>query len=157
LAEAGRGTFVTFYLGGEEHACDVFDVIEVTPAMQVTGLPGASPAIAGVVTWRGRTVPVVDLNLPLEPARSGVPPRRPLLLLRGPDPFALRIDRAGEILSAGKIASTEPPDDQSVDWVVAVLHTERGSVPVLDPARVAAAAGCASTGELGPHLEENQE
>ncbi len=44
-----RGTFVTFFLGGEEHACDVFDVIEVTPALLVTGLPGASPAIAGVV------------------------------------------------------------------------------------------------------------
>ncbi len=157
MAEASRGTFVTFYLGGEEHACDVFDVIEVTPAMQVTGLPGASPSIAGVITWRGRTVPVVDLDLAVEAAQGGGAPRRPLLLLRGPDPFALRIDRAGVILPAGKIASTEPPDAESLDWVVAVLHTERGSVPVLDPARVAAAAGCASSGDLGPHLEENQE
>jgi chemotaxis signal transduction protein len=40
----------------------VRDVQEVTPVLAITRVPGTSSRIAGVVTWRGATIPVMDLH-----------------------------------------------------------------------------------------------
>src|SRR3990170_1393730 len=48
------------------------EVREVLPAQPVTRVPGAAPAVAGLVNVRGALVPLVDRRLALgHPARDG--------------------------------------------------------------------------------------
>ena len=66
-----------FQAGGQTYGLDTRNVIEVGPYALCTPLPHAPAYVAGLTTWRGRTVPVVDL-----PALIEGTPARPLLSTR---------------------------------------------------------------------------
>jgi chemotaxis-related protein WspB len=54
--------FVLFQLGHDRYALDAAQVVEVLPLVQVKQLPRAAPGVAGVFTYRGAPVPVLDLS-----------------------------------------------------------------------------------------------
>ena len=66
-----------FQAGGETYGLDTRNVIEVAPYPVCTALPHAPAFVAGLATWRGRTVPVIDLS-----ALIAGTPARPLLSTR---------------------------------------------------------------------------
>ena len=93
MTEALRRTLVTFWIETKLFALDVLDVQEITPALEVTPLPGAAHPVAGVVTWRGASVPVLDLRTEGSAGDSfGV--RGPIVVLRRPERFGVLVDRA---------------------------------------------------------------
>lgn len=51
-----------FQLGPEQCALDVTRIVEVLALVELRPLPEAPPAVAGVLTYRGAQVPVVDLS-----------------------------------------------------------------------------------------------
>jgi chemotaxis signal transduction protein len=53
---------VVLRFGGARYAVDMAAVAEVVPVPGITRLPGVPPWLAGVVNWRGRVLPVVDLR-----------------------------------------------------------------------------------------------
>lgn len=53
--------FLLFALGPDRYALDVHEVVEVTPLRTLKQLPGAPDWVAGLLTHRGQTVPVIDL------------------------------------------------------------------------------------------------
>ena len=61
----------TFQAGGQTYGLDARNVIQVAPYPICTPLPRAPAYVAGLVTWRGRTVPVIDLSALMDgtPAR----------------------------------------------------------------------------------------
>jgi chemotaxis signal transduction protein len=96
MTQALRRTLVTFWIETKLFALDVLDVQEVTPVLEVTPLPGAPRSVAGVVTWRGASVPVLDLReQDSSPDPSGV--RGPIVVLRRPERFGVLVDRADGI------------------------------------------------------------
>jgi chemotaxis-related protein WspB len=54
--------FLLFQLGDNRYALDAREVAVVLPLVDIVGLPGAPPAIAGVCNYRGSPVPVIDLS-----------------------------------------------------------------------------------------------
>jgi chemotaxis-related protein WspB len=66
-----------FQAGGETYGLDTRSVIEVAPYPECTALSHAPAYVAGLATWRGRTVPVIDLS-----ALIAGTPARPLLSTR---------------------------------------------------------------------------
>jgi chemotaxis-related protein WspB len=54
--------FLVFQLGGERYLLDCAEVAEVLPLVEVKRIPRAPAGIAGVLRFRGGTVPVVDLG-----------------------------------------------------------------------------------------------
>jgi chemotaxis-related protein WspB len=54
--------FLVFQLGGERYVLEAADVAEVLPLVAIRPIPGAPAGIAGVLNFRGRPVPVVDLG-----------------------------------------------------------------------------------------------
>ena len=63
---------LVFRVGDLTCAVEVRAVREVLPAQPATRIPGAAPAIAGLVNVRGALVPLVDGRLALgHPARDG--------------------------------------------------------------------------------------
>lgn len=61
--------YITFRLGDELFALDVARVREVLELSPITRVPTAPPYMRGVVSVRGKAIPVVDLRL-----RFGLPP-----------------------------------------------------------------------------------
>jgi chemotaxis-related protein WspB len=68
---------LVFQAGGQTYGLDTRHVIEVAPYPECTLLPHAPAYVAGLTTWRGRTVPVIDLS-----ALIAGTPARPLLSTR---------------------------------------------------------------------------
>lgn len=68
---------LVFEAGGQTYGLDARRVVQVAPYPACTPLPHAPPYVAGLVTWRGSTLPVIDLS-----ALLGGAPARPLLSTR---------------------------------------------------------------------------
>jgi len=51
-----------FRIGGESYALDTAQIVEVLPLLEITRIPQAPVGVAGLINYRGRPVPVVDLS-----------------------------------------------------------------------------------------------
>jgi chemotaxis-related protein WspB len=82
--------FILFQLGDDHYALDAAQVAEVLPLVQVKKIPQAARGVAGIFTYRGAPVPVLDLSeLALgRPAPARLSTR--LLLVHYPDGWGRR-------------------------------------------------------------------
>ena len=66
LARAGTlNKVLTFFLGHEEYAIDILFIEEITRPLSVTYVPRVPPYIMGVISLRGRVIPVLNLHVRL--------------------------------------------------------------------------------------------
>lgn len=134
------GPWVTFRCAGREYALGVHDVVEMLAARRITPLPGSRGRLAGIVSWRGRTLPVLDLPSTLKHASASPDLEKRMLVLRVPALFAVRVDEPGHILHEHEV------EDVPVENVVAerearehgirLVRTGSGLVRLVDPARI---------------------
>ena len=68
--------------------------------LDITRVPGTSSRIAGVVTWRGATIPVMDLHANAEQFRTLASREGRVLLLKRPAKLGILIDRAQGVHAA---------------------------------------------------------
>jgi len=54
--------FLLFQIGGDRYAIHASQVVEVLPMVDCKCIPGAAVGIAGVFSYHGDPVPVIDLN-----------------------------------------------------------------------------------------------
>ncbi|HEY3493703.1 MAG TPA: chemotaxis protein CheW [Polyangiaceae bacterium] len=91
---------VVFALAGVEYALPVAYVLQMDTFSGATPVPGTADYVAGIVTVRGRVVPVIDLR-----RRFGLPPVAPTLDTRiivtqvEDRVVGLCVDRAREVLA----------------------------------------------------------
>ena len=101
--------FLKFRIGSESYALDTTQIAEVLPLLQITRVPRAPVGVAGLINYRGRFVPVVDLSELMlgEPARPHISTR--LILVRyGEHLLGLIAEQATEMMQreAGSFADT---------------------------------------------------
>ncbi len=91
--------FLTFRIGDESYALDTAQICEILPLLRITRLPQAPAGVAGLIIYRGRSVPVVDLSELIlgEPARSQISTRL-ILLRRGDHLLGLIAEQATEMI-----------------------------------------------------------
>ncbi|MHC1790214.1 chemotaxis protein CheW [Solidesulfovibrio sp.] len=53
---------VTFGIGEEEYGIDILEVQEIIRIMDITKIPNAPPHVEGVITLRGKVIPVIGLR-----------------------------------------------------------------------------------------------
>lgn len=95
-----------FKIGYETYALNLIEIQEIVENRTIYPFPAAPQAVAGVIDFHGRIVPVVDLAVLL-----GFPPghigRRLIVLVNDRGPMALGVDQVGAIIScAGAQRST---------------------------------------------------
>ena len=61
---------LVFRLGDNRYAIATPAIVTVLPRVNLQPLPGSSPAVAGVFSYQGQVVPVLDLNQLLRGAAS---------------------------------------------------------------------------------------
>jgi purine-binding chemotaxis protein CheW len=93
------GALVVFSLADRKYALDVANVYEVVRIVRITPLLDTTSEILGVIDYRGKTTPVLDLrqrfDLPSRPPTS----ISPLVVVRAQDaPLALLVDRVEDVV-----------------------------------------------------------
>ena len=53
--------FLLMQLDGDRYALDIRQVAVVLPLVDLRAVPGAPPAVAGIIDYGGAPVPVIDL------------------------------------------------------------------------------------------------
>ncbi|MEO8329024.1 MAG: chemotaxis protein CheW [Candidatus Nanopelagicales bacterium] len=83
----GTGAFggVILRFAGARYAVDMSTVAEVVPVPVLTRVPGGPPWLSGVVNWRGRVLPVLDLRPLVGAPLSPMPTSARLVVLTEDD------------------------------------------------------------------------
>jgi len=89
---------IVVVVAGSEYALPVESVLQMESFSGATPVPGTPPYVAGVVTVRGRVVPVLDLRLRFgQPAAENTLDTRIAVTQVGERIVALRVDSAREV------------------------------------------------------------
>lgn len=92
--------------GPDRYGLPLAGVAGIVPGRPCTPLPGAAPALTGIVALSGRVVSVIDLGRALGRGDAEATERAHLVRLRGlPVPVALAVDRVLGIARVGAEAS----------------------------------------------------
>jgi purine-binding chemotaxis protein CheW len=151
---------LVFELADRRYGLPAADVRELVRAVAVRPLPGAPPAVEGVINVRGRVVPVLDVRARLRLPAKPLEPSDHLIIARaGERLVALRVDRATDLVrvDAGDVEEVRDlvPGLESVGWVarlpddVLLVHDLGTFLSQVDSARLDDAAPAA-----GPVREE---
>ncbi|MGE4545916.1 MAG: chemotaxis protein CheW [Pedobacter sp.] len=108
--EGGRGNFISFFLGGDEYALDIMEVVEIIERADWIPVPRAPSFISGVALWRDQIVPVLDVA-----ARMGISGASEmsfgtvLLSNSGDQRVAVAVERLGQLFhnAQGEEMATE--------------------------------------------------
>ena len=91
---------LTFEAAGHLFVLDVRRIHELLRPVEVAPLPGAPAAVRGLFDWRGRSLPLVDLQAVLEPGTGLVerPVGRVVVLEAEGHTLGLAVDHVSEVL-----------------------------------------------------------
>ncbi len=140
-----EGRYLLFSIGQETYGVGIHRVREIIGPVELQALPEASPTIAGVVTLRGKTIPVVDLKsrLGLEPQeRTGGSCVLTVLAKgwEGPLWMGILVDGVQEVVQVRSSDLEELPEmeeDPRSEWLMGLAKTQDRIVLLLDVDRVA--------------------
>jgi len=104
----GKTQLVTFRLGDDQFAADIFSVERVLRHTKPRPVPDLPPWMEGVLDYQGRVIPVIDLR-----ARFGAAGERPegariVVCAVGDDWIAMTVDAVEEVTTVDD-ALIEPP------------------------------------------------
>jgi purine-binding chemotaxis protein CheW len=117
---------IVFCLAGTEFALPVESVLQMESFGGATFVPGAPPYVAGLVTVRGRVVPVVDLRVRFGlPAADLSQDTRIIVSECSGRVIALRVDSAREVLMLDVSQNQPAPEviSERASGFVYAVHT----------------------------------
>jgi purine-binding chemotaxis protein CheW len=101
---------VTFRLGEDHFAADIFSVERVLRYSAPTSVPDMPAYIEGVVDYQGHVVPIVNLRVRFElPRMDAVAETRTLVLNVGGEWIGVVVDAVTEVASFDRAALQAPP------------------------------------------------
>ncbi|MEB2312283.1 MAG: chemotaxis protein CheW [Sorangiineae bacterium] len=132
-------TLVGFVVGAVAYAVPIDAVREVVNPLELTALPHAAPAVAGVADHRGEVVPIVDLRRRFGLAeRSELGRSKWILVDVGGRTVGLAVDAVTEVFGTSGEGLRPPPSlgagDERRGIIGVTTHDERLTF-VLDVAR----------------------
>ncbi len=104
------GKYMTFQLAAETYGLEIVTVREIIRLMEITHVPGTREFMRGVVSLRGKVIPVVDLRLKLGMPRAEATEQTVIIVVQ--------FEVAGRSLTAGVL----------VDQVLEVRSVEASKI-----------------------------
>lgn len=140
-AASGALSGVVLRFAGARYAVDMAAVAEVVPVPPITRLPGGPPWLTGVVNWRGRVLPVIDLRPLVGAPLSPLPTSARLVVLSLDDvECGVVADMVPGLLEC-TLAELEPPPATAAPGIgplVRAVVDDDGPVALLDAEAVLA-------------------
>lgn len=139
---AGLQRWMRFTVAGRDYAVNVLQLREVLPEAAVEPVPGAPPAVLGVLNLRGEILTLLDLPrwLGHDPAATTAPV---LVLEQSGQSLALRVDALGALLKRLPDELLPAPGDGSpalAPLLCGSTDAGDGRLPLLDFAPLLAAS-----------------
>ena len=140
LTAADEEQLVTMTVDNQLFGIPILSVQDIVEPVQITPVPLASSAVAGVLNLRGRIVTVVDLRVCLgaEPKDLSERPMSVTVEFKG-DLYTILVDSIGDVRSLPKRDLDKPPqtlDAKMRRLVSGVFRLENDLLAVLDVDRV---------------------
>lgn len=137
---------LTFSLSNEEYAIRVEEMREIVRFHKMTALPEAEPSLTGIVSLRGKIVPVLDLSMRLslskKKAQTDGVKKRHLLVIRGSKgPIGIIVDRVILVLRVQASEVLAPPShlsDSEVRFIEGVVVSGGRFISILNVREVTA-------------------
>jgi len=132
--------FISLRIGTQDFGVPVLQVRDVMRRQQLTPVPLAPRAIAGLLNLRGRIVTAIDLR-----TRLGLPPQAAdsdathVVVENGGELYALVVDSVGDVLAVDERQLEAVPPGLDPQWravASAVYPTADGLIVLLDIARL---------------------
>ena len=114
--------FLVFGLGQDRYAVDALGVAEILPLVEITQIPQAPPAVAGVFNYHGAPVPVIDVSQMTLGRRAERRLSTRIVLVHYPDP-------EGQTRLLGLIAErvTQTVRHERADFVASGVSSDAAS------------------------------
>ena len=133
---------VTFRLDEDLFAADINDVERILRYAEPTPIPNVPPWVQGVVEYRDRVVPVVDLRVRFDlPAAAPNSATRLMILASDGEWIGAVVDAVLEVVSVGNMPLAPPPPlfkGMAADFLKGILRRNDRLVIVLDVTRLLA-------------------
>ena len=135
-----RTQLVTFRVGSELYAADVFSVERVLRYTVPRPIPNVPAWLDGVIDYGGRAVPVIDLRTRFDlPTSTNRDQARILVFTSGTDRVAATVDTVDEVASVETRALEEPPAifrGLARQYLRALVRRGEDVIVVLDVAQI---------------------
>jgi len=135
--------FLLFHIENDRYVIDVRQVAEVLPLLDVKHIPLMPPGVAGAFSYRGKPVPVVDLNELTygRPAAKRLSTRLVLVYYSAQAGsnhlLGLIAEKATELVRHGADRFTEPGvSNRETPYLGPVVADEAGLIQWIDPQRI---------------------
>lgn len=142
MTVAAGHQIVTFRLGDDLFAADINDVERVLRYAVPTPVPNVPAWVQGVIEYRSRVVPVIDLRSRFELPEAGVTGATRLMVLSSEGEWiAAVVDAVLEVVSIGASPLAPPPplfDGMAADFLKGILRRNDRLIIVLDVTRLLA-------------------
>jgi purine-binding chemotaxis protein CheW len=139
-APASTSQIVTFRLGDELFAADIFAVERVLRYSPPTPVPNVPAWIEGVIDYQGRVVPVINLRKRFELPEAPIPPDARILILTVEDEWvAATVDGVLDVSALDPTRLAPPPSlfrGLAASYVRGVVRRGERLVVFLDVPRV---------------------
>lgn len=112
------------------------DIESIADWRTPTPLPGAPPAVLGVVCVRGRMLTVLDASSLL--GETGSATRARIVTLRGDEQIALAVDRTGDLAEIAPDEMRDPKETNSL--IIGVIEKSEPPISLLDSTQLFATA-----------------
>ncbi len=100
---------VVFQIGTEEYGIDIKDVFEIIQMQEITKIPQASEMIEGVISLRGRVIPIIDLKRKFGYQSSAIGQNSRIIITDiGEQAVGIIIDEVSEVISIDEEAIELP-------------------------------------------------
>jgi purine-binding chemotaxis protein CheW len=140
-AASAEQEYLTFTLGQEHYGVDILKVQEIRGWEPLREMHDVPPYIKGVLDFRGRIIPIVDLRIrfAVEPVEY-LPTTVVIVLSRGDgDMMGVVVDAVSDVLSIRGDAIKPPPrlgSHINNEYVTGMVSLEQGMVMLIDAERL---------------------
>jgi len=128
--------YVVFKLNKEEFGLEISSVREISPYMEITQLPNSSDYIKGVVNFRGKVIPLIDLKKKFNLENTNITQNTRIIIVN------INEKESGLIVDeASKISRIQDEDvevisdiitDVNKKYLTGVAKLENGMVIIID-------------------------
>jgi purine-binding chemotaxis protein CheW len=132
------GQLVLFSLGGEDYALPIGSVQEIIRYLEPRSVSSDSPWVRGVISLRGKIVPICDLAARLGKACEHEPAKAKIVILDTEQgTVGIVVDEVDEVRIVGPDAVDAAPGAGS-DAIAGIVKLDDRLVVLLDPEAVSA-------------------
>ena len=160
-ASARAGKYLTFGLAEEVYGLEILKVREINGVMDITAVPRTPQFVKGVITLRGKVIPVIDLRLKFDMEEAERTEETCIIVVNvGDVEMGIIVDKVSEVL---EIAESDIEDSPAfgasvdTDFILGMGKANEKVTILLDIGKIVAGQGLSAVKEVLERSSQSEE